>query len=201
MVLLGVVLILLAAGAGVLLFLGTAQITDTVDITMPGGTLSLPPLTLLITGMVLISVFWLGWAMLRGGLRRGKRRRVEAKEAAAAAEARRVEDERRMQEEFAARERELVEERRRREEETAALRAQQDRTHADSPTEATRVERNHPDPVGDDRQVTTPDGPAARTDATTRSDATTRTDATARSDATATEASTRPVEGHDTRQV
>ena len=47
MVLLGVVLILLAAGAGVLLFLGTAQITDTVDITMPGGTLSLPPLTLL----------------------------------------------------------------------------------------------------------------------------------------------------------
>ena len=159
MVLLGVVLILLAAGAGVLLFLGTAQITDTVDITMPGGTLSLPPLTLLITGMVLISVFWLGWAMLRGGLRRGKRRRVEAKEAAAAAEARRVEDERRMQEEFAARERELADERRRREEETAALRAQQDRTHADAPTEATRVERNHPDPVGDDRQVTTPDGP------------------------------------------
>jgi hypothetical protein len=191
MVLLGVVLILLAAGAGVLLFLGTAQITDTVDITMPGGTLSLPPLTLLITGMVLISVFWLGWAMLRGGLRRGKRRRVEAKEAAAAAEARRVEDERRMQEEFAARERELADERRRREEETAALRAQQDRPHADAPTEATRVERNHPDPVGDDRQVTTPDPPGSAT----------RTDATTRSDATRTEDINRPVEGHDTRQV
>ena len=142
--------------------------------------------------MVLISVFWLGWAMLRGGLRRGKRRRVEAKEAAAAAEARRVEDERRMQEEFAARERELVDERSRREEETAALRAQQDRTHADAPTEATRVERNHPDPVGDDRQVTTPDGPGSTPP---------RTDATTRSDATATEDITKPVEGHDTRQV
>ena len=115
MVLLGVILVLLAAAAGVLLFIGTAQLTDTVDISVLGGTLSLPPLTLLVTGMVVISLFWLGWAMLRGGLRRGKRRRVEAKEAAANAEARRLEDERRMQEEFAARERQLVEERRQRE--------------------------------------------------------------------------------------
>ena len=132
MVLLGVILVLLAAGAGVLLFIGTEQITDTVDITILGGTLSLPPLALLITGMVLITLFWLGWAMLRGGLRRGKRRRVDAKEAAAAAEARRVEDERRMQDEFAARERQLVEERRQREQETATLRAQTDTTHTDN---------------------------------------------------------------------
>jgi type VI protein secretion system component VasK len=175
MVLLGVILVLLAAGAGVLLFLATAQITDTVDISILGGTLSLPPLTLLITGMVLISLFWLGWAMLRGGLRRAKRRRLEAKEAAAAAEARRVEDERRMQEEFAARERELVDERRRRDQETAALRAQEDTAHAESRTDATRVQRNHPDTVGDDRPATT-----------------TGTD---------TEDVSRPAERRDTRQV
>jgi hypothetical protein len=131
MVLLGVILVLLAAGAGVLLVLGTAKITDTVDITILGGTLSLPPLTLLITGMVVISLFWLGWALLRGGLRRGKRRRLEAKEAAAAAEARRVEDERRMQGEFAARERQLVEERRQRE--TAGLPTQSDSTSTTRP--------------------------------------------------------------------
>ena len=88
---------------------------------MLGGTLSIPPLTLLITGMVVISVFWLGWALLRSGLRRGKRRRVEAKEAAAAAEAERVEEQQRMQEEFAAREQALTEERRRREEAEALV--------------------------------------------------------------------------------
>ena len=122
MVLLGVILVLLAVLAGVVLFAGTAQLTDTVDIDVLGGTLSLPPLTLLVTGMVVISLFWLGWALMRGGLRRAKRRRVEAKEAAVAAEARRADDERRMQEEFAARERQLLEERRRNDEQTTALR-------------------------------------------------------------------------------
>ena len=140
MVLLGVILVLLAAGAGVLLFIGTSQITDTVDITILGGTFSLPPLTLLITGMVLISLFWLGWAMLRGGLRRGKRRRVQAKEAAATSEARHVEEERRMQEEFAARERQLVEERRQREQETVATPSQSDSTHPGSTSGDTVVD-------------------------------------------------------------
>ncbi|GAA4410036.1 hypothetical protein GCM10023168_29270 [Fodinibacter luteus] len=126
MVLLGVLLVLLAAAAGVLLFAGTAQLTDTVDVEILGGTLSLPPLTLLVTGMVVISLFWLGWAILRSGLRRGKRRRVQAKEAAAAAEAQRVEDERRLKEEVAARDRQLMEERRLREEETAQLRQEAD---------------------------------------------------------------------------
>ncbi len=121
MVLLGVILVLLAAAAGVVLFAGTAQLTDTVDIDVLGGTLSLPPLTLLVTGMIVISVFWLGWALMRGGLRRSRRRRVEAKEAAAAAEAHRIEEERRLKEEFAIRERQLLDDRRRREDESAAL--------------------------------------------------------------------------------
>jgi hypothetical protein len=131
MVLLGVILVLLAAAAGVLLFVGTGQLTDTVDIDILGGTLSVPPLTLLVTGMVVISVFWLGWAMLRGGLRRGRRHRLEAKQAAADAEARRVEEEHRMQEEYAARERELEEQRRLHDEETAALRRDADDPVAD----------------------------------------------------------------------
>lgn len=116
MVLLGVILVLLAAAAGVVLVAGTAQLTDSVEIDVLGGTLAIPPMTLLITGMVVISVFWLGWVLLRSGLRRSKRRRVEAKEAATAREAERAEEQRRMQEEFAAREQALTEERRRREE-------------------------------------------------------------------------------------
>lgn len=137
MVLLGVILVLLAAAAGVLLFVGTGQLTDTVDIDILGGTLSVPPLTLLVTGMVVISVFWLGWAMLRGGLRRGRRHRLEAKQAAADAEARRVEEEQRLQEEYATRERELEEERRLHDEETAALRRDAEGRVADQhvPTE------------------------------------------------------------------
>ncbi len=119
MVLLGVILVLLAAAAGVVLVAGTARLTDSVQIDVLGGTLSIPPLTLLITGMVVISIFWLGWVLLRGGLRRTKRRRVEAKEAAAAEEARRrdeAQQTKRMQGEFAAREQALLEERRLREE-------------------------------------------------------------------------------------
>ena len=121
MVLLGVILVLLAAAAGVVLVAGTAQLTDSVEIDVLGGTLAIPPLTLLITGMIVISVFWLGWALLRGGLRRSRRRRVEAKEAATAREAERAEEQRRMQEEFAAREQALTEERRRREEAEALV--------------------------------------------------------------------------------
>ena len=124
MVLLGVVLVLLAAGAGVLLFAGTAQLTDTVDVELLGGTLSLPPLALLVTGMVIISLFWLGWAFLRAGLHHNKRRRVQAKEDAAAAESRRVAEEKRLQAEVATRDEQLAEERRLREQETAALRQQ-----------------------------------------------------------------------------
>ncbi|MGL5850930.1 MAG: hypothetical protein ACRCZD_09140, partial [Phycicoccus sp.] len=88
------------------------RIGDTVDIDVLGATISFPPLVLLITGMVVISVFWLGWAALRGGLRRVKRRRADAAEAARDAEARRVAEEQRLREEIAAREAELAEERR-----------------------------------------------------------------------------------------
>jgi hypothetical protein len=154
MVLLGVILVLLAAAAGTLLFIGTGQLTDTVDIDILGGTLSVPPLTLLVTGMVVISVFWLGWAMLRSGLRRGRRRRLELKQAAADAEARRLEDEQRLQEEYAAREREREEQRRIHDEETTALRGDAEGrvTEQHMPTEAARERTDvvEPRPEGRD---------------------------------------------------
>ena len=126
MIILGLILVLLAVAAGILLFEGTRALTDGVDIDVLNGTVSLPPLALLITGAAVITIFWLGWALMRAGIRRGSRRRREAKEQAALAEQRRVDDERRMQEEFAQHERKLAEERQRREQETADLRRDAD---------------------------------------------------------------------------
>lgn len=126
MIAIGIILILLAILAGVLLFMGTASLTDTVTIDMPIGTLQLPPLALLITGAVVISVFWLGWVLFRTGIRRSGRRRKEAKEATRAEEARRVEAEQRAQEEYAARERELADERARADAEADRLRHEAD---------------------------------------------------------------------------
>jgi membrane protein implicated in regulation of membrane protease activity len=124
MVLLGVVLVLLAVLAGVLLVTGTASIDAPVAVDLPFGTLSLPPLAFLITGMVVISTFWLGWAVLRAGLRRQKRLRAQATEDAKAAQAAREVDAERMKAEVEARDKQLAEERRQHEAETAALRQQ-----------------------------------------------------------------------------
>lgn len=124
MVLLGALLVLLAAGAGVLLFIGTANISDPVQVSVLGGTVSFPPLVLLVTGMVVITLFWLGWVVLRTGLRRGHRRRVEARESAREAEATRAAEEQRLKDEYAARERQLLEERQRHEAEKAELERQ-----------------------------------------------------------------------------
>ncbi|EAQ00445.1 hypothetical protein JNB_09739 [Janibacter sp. HTCC2649] len=126
MIILGLILVLAAIAAGILLFEGTSQLTDKVDIDTFSGTFSLPPLALLITGAAVITVFWLGWVLMREGFKRGARRRRAAKEEKALTEQRRVENERKMQEEFAQRERQLTEERRRHEEETSTLRREGD---------------------------------------------------------------------------
>lgn len=126
MVLLGVVLVLLALGVGAALVLGSVRLEDPVVINVLGGTVELPPVVFLVSGMVVITVFWLGWAVLRHGLKRGHRRRVETREAEKAAEQERIAEQQRMKEELATRERLLEEERRRHESETAALRQQAD---------------------------------------------------------------------------
>lgn len=153
MVVLGVVLVLLAFAVGVLLVAGVASLEGTIVVSVPGGTLSFPPLTFLVTGMVVISVFWLGWVVLRTGVRHSRRRRAEAKEAAKEAEAKRVAEEQRLKEEFAARERQLIEERRRHDAETAEL------TRGASPGTAATGEPGRPtrdDAPGDPRTAAAP---------------------------------------------
>ena len=153
MVVLGVVLVLLAFAVGVLLVAGVASLEGTIVVSVPGGTLSFPPLTFLVTGMVVISVFWLGWVVLRTGVRHSRRRRAEAKEAAKEAEAKRVAEEQRLKEEFAARERQLIEERRRHDAETAEL------TRGASPGTASTGEPGSPtrdDAPGDPRTAAAP---------------------------------------------
>ncbi len=126
MVLLGVILVLLALGGGFLLIAGSVRLEDPVVIDVLGGSVNLPPVVFLVSGMVVMTVFWLGWVVLRTALKRGHRRRVQAREAERTAEEQRLADQARMQDEVAARERQLEEERRRHDEETAALRRQAD---------------------------------------------------------------------------
>ena len=161
MVLIGIVLVLLALGGGVLLVAGSVRLDDPVVIDVLGGTVRLPPVVFLVSGMVVITVFWFGWVVLRSGLRRGHRRRVETREAERAAEEQRLAEQQRMQDEVAARERQLEEERRRHDEETAALRHEADERVAEQhiSTETARrraevaeahgethTETRHPDP-------------------------------------------------------
>lgn len=140
MIIIGLILVLLAIAAGILLFEGTSQLTDGVTIDVFGGTITLPPLALLITGAAVITVFWLGWVLMRQGMKRGARRRRAAKEEAALADQRRVDNERKMQEDFAQRERQLAEERRQHEEETAALRRQTEEQHLSTEEARRRAE-------------------------------------------------------------
>ncbi|KRE60860.1 hypothetical protein [Nostocoides sp. Soil756] len=156
MVILGVLLVLVALVAGILLFIGTGSLTDTVDIPVLGGTLSLPPLALLVAGMVIITVFWFGWFLLRVGTKRSHRRRVEARESAREAEERRLADEARMKEEVAARERQLEDERRRHEEREAELRRDAETRVAEQHT-ATETARRRAE-VAEARTETRPDG-------------------------------------------
>ncbi|MBM6404593.1 hypothetical protein JQN72_10110 [Phycicoccus sp. CSK15P-2] len=122
MALLGVLLVIAAVIAGVLLFIGTGSLSTPIQVDVLGGTVEFPPIVLLITGMVVISVFWFGWFLLRVGVKRGHRRRQEAKEAERLAAEQRLADEQRMKDEVAVRERQLEEERRRHEEREAELR-------------------------------------------------------------------------------
>ena len=105
MVVLGLLLVLLAVGAGAAVYLGAASLhgyTFTFD--PLGAQLSTNPLGLALSGALVVLVFWLGWAILRLGARRAGRRRRAAKEAERQAEAERAETDQR-REELAARER------------------------------------------------------------------------------------------------
>lgn len=86
MILLGILLVAIALGGGALLFVGTSGLESTITIPVLGASINLPPLALFLAGAVAVLLLWMGWALLRGGVRRSARQRREAKENARLAE-------------------------------------------------------------------------------------------------------------------
>jgi type VI protein secretion system component VasK len=106
MVVLGLLVVLLAVGAGAAVYVGAASLHGTTfTFDLLGAQVSTNPLGLALSGALVVLVFWLGWAILRLGARRAGRRRRAAKEAERQAETERAETEQRQREELAARER------------------------------------------------------------------------------------------------
>lgn len=81
MIILGLILILIAALAGVFLFLGT-QALDPIHFVVLNQTYEMSPLALVIAGVAATTLLWWGWALVRVGARRRARKSKEAKEAA-----------------------------------------------------------------------------------------------------------------------
>lgn len=104
MALLGVILLLVGAGAGVVTYLATHAAPGTVAVTAFGFTRNATPLELALYGAVAVLLFALGWAMVSAAARRRARTKREEKEAARLteveenAEAARLDHERRFEE-------------------------------------------------------------------------------------------------------
>jgi hypothetical protein len=79
-ILLGLLLVLLAAGLAVWLVLGSQSINTPVDLHTAGVHISFTPLFLLAAGAAILLLFWLGLALIRGSVRRRRRPAREAKE-------------------------------------------------------------------------------------------------------------------------
>ena len=104
MALLGVILLLVGAGAGVVAYLATHAAAGTITVTAFGFTRNATPLELVIYGAVAVLLFALGWALLSAAARRRARLRREDSAAARIseieqnAEAARLDHERRFEE-------------------------------------------------------------------------------------------------------
>jgi len=85
MILLGLILIVLALGAGGFLFLGTSAL-DPIELIVLNRTYEMSPWALVVAGVIATTLLWWGWALVRMGNRRRVRRSREAKEAARQAE-------------------------------------------------------------------------------------------------------------------
>ena len=81
MIVFGLILVLLALAAGVVLFLATQSLTTPVDLELAGYNWGMTPLALLITGAVAMLLFWFGLGMIRGSAKRRRRPIREAKDA------------------------------------------------------------------------------------------------------------------------
>jgi flagellar biosynthesis/type III secretory pathway M-ring protein FliF/YscJ len=77
----GLILVLLAIGAGVALFLATQSLTTPVDLELAGYSWGMTPLALVATGAAALLILWIGLAMIRGSVKRRRRPAREAKEA------------------------------------------------------------------------------------------------------------------------
>jgi membrane protein implicated in regulation of membrane protease activity len=101
-ILLGLILIVVAAGVGLVLVLATESLTEPVSLAAAGFEVSMTPLALLIAGAVVLLLFWFGLELVRASVRRRSRRRRDAKESERQsqldAETRQAEDERRADE-------------------------------------------------------------------------------------------------------
>lgn len=86
MLVLGLLVVIVAVAAGVLLFLATQSLTTPVNLDAAGISVGMTPLALIIAGAVVLLLLWLGLALLRGSARRRARPRREAKEAQRQAE-------------------------------------------------------------------------------------------------------------------
>ncbi|WP_406829410.1 hypothetical protein ABEG17_10415 [Pedococcus sp. KACC 23699] len=86
MIVLGLILVIVAIAAGVLLFLGTQSLTNTVNLDAAGIKVGLTPLALLIAGALIVLLLWFGLGIIRGVMKRRRRPARDAKEAQRQAE-------------------------------------------------------------------------------------------------------------------
>lgn len=104
MALLGVILLLVGAGAGVVAYLATRGAAGPVTVTAFGLSRNASPIELVLYGAVAVLLFALGWALLsaaarrRARLRRDERANARINEAEESAENARLEHERRFEE-------------------------------------------------------------------------------------------------------
>lgn len=81
MIVFGLILVLLALAAGVVLFLATDSLTTPVNLELGGYHWGMTPLALLATGAVAMLLLWLGLGIIRGSAKRRRRPIREAKDA------------------------------------------------------------------------------------------------------------------------
>lgn len=81
MIVLGLILVMVAVAAGVLLFLGADSLTTPIDLEVAGQKLGLTPLGLLVAGALVMLLLWLGLALIRASVKHRRRPAREAREA------------------------------------------------------------------------------------------------------------------------
>lgn len=80
MIILGLLLLLVAVGAGAVIYVGTADMHGQIHMAVLGFSIGLTPLALAVAGATIVLLLWLGFAVLRFGARRNARKRRDAKE-------------------------------------------------------------------------------------------------------------------------